>query len=130
MFTVLNKLLGREESPLSLDKKVQGSFVLKLNSLTIGHLSCSDGLWKFFYDEDFKRQKDKYHKIVGFPNLNKIYASETLWPFFLIRIPGLRQPLIKEKIKEAKIDPNDELALLKEFGKESISNPYILEFQN
>ena len=60
------------------------------------------------------------------PDLDKVYKKETLWPFFLVRIPGLKQPAIKEIIEKENIDSQNEAALLKRFGKHSISNPYEL----
>jgi HipA-like protein len=103
-------------------------FVLYIDSLVIGYLKLEDGLWIFNYSEDFKQQK-KYHRLVGFPLLDKVYKSEVLWPFFKIRIPGLKQPMIKEIIEKEKINSKSELELLKRFGGRSVSNPYLLKPQ-
>lgn len=103
------------------------SFVIKIESLIIGFLRVKEGLWTFEYSNDFKNQ-NKYHRLVGFSDLNKTYESSTLWPFFKVRIPGLKQPIIKEILKKENIDHKDEVALLKRFGRINISNPYILEF--
>ncbi|MBC9890509.1 MAG: hypothetical protein F7B06_11875, partial [Opitutae bacterium] len=60
------------------------------------------------------------------PHLDKLYESDALWPFFLIRIPGLGQPAIKRMISEENIDPSNEAQLLKRFGKTTIANPFTL----
>lgn len=48
---------------------------------------------------------------------DKTYKSEELWPFFRIRIPGLEQPSVQEILERENIDKNDEVELLKRFGK-------------
>lgn len=127
MFEKIKNLFKKEKDiDIQLPQDETAEFILKLKSLTVGHLACKDGMWTFYYDDEFKAQKDVYHRIVGFPNLDKKYTSPTLWPFFLIRIPGLKQPAIKEIIEEEKLDQDNEAALLKRFGFKSISNPYLL----
>lgn len=109
------------------DKNQNIDFILKVDDVEVAKLRCVNGIWEFQYTEGFKNQFFKeYNRIAGFPDLYKTYKRESLWPFFLIRIPGLKQPAIKEIIEKEKIDSNDEAALLKRFGKHSISNPYEL----
>ena len=71
-------------------------------------------------------KSDIYNRIIGFPDLDKTYKSELLWPFFQVRIPGLKQPAIQEILKNEKIDEFNEVQLLKRFGKKIIANPYEL----
>ncbi len=106
-------------------------FVLKIvdketGELVIGTLESSDNFWIFEYSEAFKQQQ-KYRRLTGFSDLNKVYKREVLWPFFKIRIPGLKQPLVQKILEEESIHKNDEVSLLKRFGRRSISNPYLLE---
>lgn len=126
MIKMLNKLFSKseEELDLVLPVKADGQMVLKLENLVIGYLSCKNGEWTFKYSEEFKNQND-YHKIIGFPELDEEYKSNDLWPFFRIRIPGLKQPAIREIIEIENIQTN-EYELLKRFGKKTISNPYEL----
>lgn len=98
----------------------------ELGALEIGTLEFQDGLWIFQYSEAFRNQS-KYSRLVGFSDLSKVYRSEVLWPFFKIRIPGLKQPMVQEVIQAEKIDQNDEASLLRRFGRKNISNPYLLE---
>lgn len=106
--------------------KVDAKFVIKIDELIIGTLNRKNNFWQFQYSDDFKNQQE-YYRLVGFSDLNKVYQSEVLWPFFKIRIPGLKQPMIQEIIELDKLDVSDEAILLKRFGRRSISNPYILE---
>jgi hypothetical protein len=102
-------------------------FTLKVDEVEVAKLRCSDGLWEFEYTDEFKNEYFReYDRIAGFPDLNKTYKKESLWPFFLTRIPGLKQPAVKEIIEKEKINSKDEAALLKRFGQHSISNPYEL----
>lgn len=102
-------------------------FILKVDSIELAKLSCSNGFWEFEYTESFKKLYSKeYNLIAGFPDLNKKYRKKSLWPFFLTRIPGLKQPAVKEIIEKEKIDVGDQVELLKRFGHRSISNPYQL----
>jgi len=116
----------------SLDPKLpvneSASFVLKVDDVVVGYLRCDKGIWEFTYSAEFKKQAAMYKPIVGFPNLDEVYKSEYLWPFFKIRIPGLNQPSVKQIIEHEHIDLKNEVALLKRFGFKSISNPYVLEF--
>jgi hypothetical protein len=103
------------------------SFSLKIENVEVGKLRLEKGTWVFVYSEEFKNKyQQEYKHIAGFPELSKVYKNESLWPFFLIRIPGLKQPAIKEIIEKEKIDIHNEAALLKRFGRQTISNPYEL----
>ena len=102
-------------------------FYLHLDNVAVGELSFSNNQWCFKYAEDFINNVENLNLIVGFPDLNKVYCSNQLWPFFKIRIPGLKQPRVKEILKQENIDINNDVKLLERFGKRTISNPYELE---
>ncbi len=107
-------------------KEETGNFVLWVDKIKLGILKHENGEWIFKYTDEFKKHKNEYNHIVGFPNLDKEYRRETLWPFFLIRIPGLKQPAVQEIIKKENINQKNEVELLKRFGRKTISNPYEL----
>lgn len=113
-------------------KPIVKSFDLYLKDLQVGKLSFSkdDSVWYFEYSDSFKRNSENYNLIIGFPDINKRYTSKTLWPFFHIRIPGLKQPKIKEILISENINPDDNVKLLERFGKKSISNPFELQISN
>ncbi len=130
MIELLRKLIRKEESTVgkavSSENKEVVKFTLKLGDLPIGYLTFADGLWFFTYSEEFKMQT-KYNRLTGFSDVNKVYKSEELWPFFKIRIPGLKQPMVKDIIRTENLDESDEAILLRRFGKKTMSNPYVLE---
>ena len=91
------------DAKLHLPDNENEKFVLKLKDIEVGFLECKEGIWHFYYSDDFK-ELDGFYPITGFPDLNKKYTNESLWPFFQIRIPGLGQPAVKDILKEEKID--------------------------
>ncbi len=118
---------GEEEVTLHLPKNEKTVFTLQIDNVEVGKLRCENGIWEFVYSHEFKTEYYlDYKRIAGFPELDKVYKKETLWPFFLVRIPGLKQPAIKEILEVEKIDTKNEAALLKRFGQKTISNPYEL----
>lgn len=116
---------GDEELTIT-PKEISGKFILKVDNIDLGILTHENGVWTFKYTNKFKELEGTYNRIVGFPDINKTYRRETLWPFFLVRIPGLKQPAIREIMEKEHIDENNEVELLARFGKKTIANPYEL----
>ena len=97
----------------------KGRFDLMLGDLLVGVLLYEDGAWSFTYSDEYKAQ-DKLEPLVNFPNLDQVYKSDQLWPFFASRLPGVTE--LKEKERESM----DVLSLLKKYGRHVITNPYKL----
>lgn len=129
MLKKIKSWFGKEpdEETMPLPKEKDAKFELRVDNIKVGYLCCKDGDWYFQYTEDFKNHKE-YNRIIGFPDLDRVYKNDELWPFFRIRIPGLKQPAVQEILAKEKIDKNDEVELLKRFGEKSIANPYELVF--
>ncbi|HCN82768.1 MAG TPA: hypothetical protein DIT07_03990 [Sphingobacteriaceae bacterium] len=129
MLSLLKKLFSKGDEPVitHLPEEENATFELKVDKIKIGILHCEHGEWQFKYTDEFKQHKDEYNRIIGFPDLDKVYKDVTLWPFFQTRIPGLKQPEVREIIEKEKINVENEAALLKRFGKKTISNPYELD---
>lgn len=121
---------GQDEAIVQLPPDQDTQFILMGNDLHIGTLYCEKGEWFFKYADIFKLRGSDYNLITGFPDVSKTYRSATLWPFFKIRIPGLKQPAIQEILKNENIATENEVELLKRFGQKSISNPYELVISN
>lgn len=123
----LNNSFWKEEGMEFVDNPVNEScsFYLTYKNTTIGILAYSLGMWEFKYSEEFK-EKQPIQPIIDFPDINKIYKQNILWPFFAARIPALNQPYQIKKIKKANIQKHDSVGLLKLFGKETITNPFLL----
>ena len=122
----LSKSDDNFEEQILLPINILTKFILKVDKISIGTLSFKNGFWCYNYTDEFKNHSDEYNRIIGFPDLNKTYQSEILWPFFQVRIPGLKQPAIKEILIKENIDRSNEVALLKRFGRKTIANPYEL----
>lgn len=126
-FSFLNPHEDEEFRFNHIPTKENAKFNLKVDKIKIGTLSSNNGEWYFKYSSQFKSKSDEYNRIIGFPDLDRVYKSEILWPFFQVRIPSLKQPGVKEIIKTENIDQQNEVALLKRFGKKAITSPYELE---
>ena len=127
MFSKLMNLWKSDgQDHLQTPKDVNIVFELSYKNTKIGYLSLANGIWEYNYSEEFKNQITLL-PLTDFPNKNKIYQGQYLWPFFLSRIPGSGQPKVQEIIKRKNIKKNDEVSLLKLFGKRTIANPYTLE---
>lgn len=113
---------------LELPKVENAKFLLKASSLIVGTLFFERGEWNFEYSNEFKSSSHGFNTIVGFPDTEKVYKSHELWPFFQVRIPGLKQPQVIDIINKEKIDINNKVALLKRFGNKTITDPYILDY--
>ncbi len=108
-----------DETNLKATEGMTGKFDLLLGTLLVGTLVYSSGIWTFSYSDEFKKQ-DETSPLVNFPQKDKVYESDQLWPFFASRLPGNAQ-LEQEASKE------DIVSLLKKYGKHVITNPYVLE---
>ena len=126
----LMKLLSLHDFKSEVDKSLSlpksHTFVLMYNDLPIGELRFDGAIWYFAYTKMFQNQSS-IDVITTFPDKNKEYKSEILWPFFQARIPSLKQPKVQEIIRQKGIDEDDIIALLKTFGFRSINNPFVLQ---
>lgn len=100
-------------------------FVLTYRRLPIGYLELHDGKWFYMYTDEFRNQHD-LHTIVGFPDLNKTYEDDDLWPFFASRIPSTATPFVEKRVKKKNLNPENPVDMLKEFGQRTITNPFEL----
>lgn len=100
-------------------------FRLTLRKLLIGILDFDGKEWVFSYSDQFRSQP-KLRTLAQFPKIEGTYKASKLWPFFSLRIPGLKQPEIIKIMASEGIDPTDEAKLLARFGKRCIKDPFIL----
>lgn len=125
VFKKISSILPEGLAGTSAPKNDTAHFDVLHENIAIGRLTLNEGTWYFAYSEEFKNQN--YLKpLIDFPDVDKVYESDTLWPFFAIRIPSLKQPKIQKIIEKEHIDGNNQVELLRRFGKKSISNPYLL----
>lgn len=127
--STLKRLFGKiipewtRSSEIIFDKK---EFILAYNNLHIGTLTYFQGKWKFEYSVIFKHQNE-IKPLTDFPDKNKIYESEELWPFFASRIPSVKRQSIKEILQKENISQDNVVKLLERFGKKTATNPFQLK---
>ena len=123
----LNKIFKNEEQEeeFHTPKNAHADFILKYKNLVVGYLNYNNGKWLFQYSDEFKNQ-NKIDVLLDFPKKDQKYEGLTLWPFFAHRIPGLGQPQIREIIKDENLNSQNEIDLLRRFGRKSITNPFEL----
>lgn len=121
---VVWKPKGNQETKVS--ELNEASFLLIFKDLVIGKLWVKESIWHFEYSDEYKEDESSF-ALMDFPDKNKLYRSQSLWPFFVHRIPGLKQPAIQDILRLEHIDPKDEVQLLRRFGKTTIANPYLLQ---
>jgi HipA-like protein len=128
MIRKLKNLIWKTEGMNDLDTPVnsKGEFQLTYNNFVLGTLRFEQGNWYFEYSAEFKFQKP-ITPIIDFPDVEKKYQSDQLWPFFATRIPNLNQPFHEKKITTANINRKDAVSLLKVFGRDTITNPFQLQ---
>ncbi|MEX2336529.1 MAG: HipA N-terminal domain-containing protein [Fulvivirga sp.] len=110
---------------LKVEKSKEAIFRLVLDRLEVGRLFFKDGKWMFKYSDEFK-EANGIKPLSAFPNIDKTYIDDELWPFFASRIPSLSREKVRETIAEEGIQENDLLALLNRFGRRTITNPFEL----
>ncbi len=106
------------------------AFTLIYGHNEIGVLELSKDQWHFIYSDWFKNQSE-FEPFANFPDVNREYVSNDLPPFFESRLPGTSQPQVEAFLKKtASILSGNEgatkAALLKEFGRRAITNPFEL----
>jgi HipA-like protein len=128
LFASFSHLFKSEDQEADITTPSEGvvTFRLLFKQTVIGYLVLQNGEWTYSYSDEFKAQEG-LQPIIDFPDVDKIYRSEELFPFFAFRIPSLKRPQIKEIIQHDHVDSHDAAALLKHFGKKTIANPFLLE---
>jgi HipA-like protein len=106
-------------------KNARARFSLRLGQLLVGSLAVDDGRWTFRYSDEFRQRADA-RPLPVFPDLHKTYVSEELFPFFRMRVPSLKRKSVRAVMAKAGLPETDQVALLREFGRRTISNPFEL----
>jgi HipA-like protein len=89
--------------------------------VTVGYLTLEqDGRWAFVYGSEYRRRSD-LRPIEGFDDLDRVYRSTALFPFFAVRIPDPQRADVRKRLRDIK-DP-DATDLLRTFGRRSAASP-------
>jgi HipA-like protein len=84
------------------------------------------GNYFFKYLTEFRRLN--LAPLPGFPDLDRIYEAQEIFPFFQERIPDTRRPEIREWIKQHGLSEDDKLSLLAALGRKAVTDSYELRF--
>jgi hypothetical protein len=109
----------------AIDRSNDAEFVLVLGRLPMLILSRNSQGWTMRYTEAFKMQS-RIAPLVPFPDVNKVYRSPELWPFFSVRIPSIARPEVQRTVREEHLDYDDVAAMLRRFGRKSVADPFEL----
>lgn len=112
-------------TPVHAPVGIRAKFLLLYADLVVGTLTVEDGVWRFDYSEEFKKNEE-LRPLVEFPDVNKSYQSQNLWQFFAMRIPSAEQPEVEEILQRERISEDDAVGMLKRFGGRTIANPFEL----
>jgi len=109
----------------AVDRSKNAIFVLVLGRLPMLVLSRNSDGWTMRYTDAFKNQS-RVAPLVPFPDVNKVYRSQELWPFFSVRIPSIARPEVERTVREEHLDYDDLAAMLRRFGRRSVADPFEL----
>ena len=123
---LLNKFFrqddGADEGAPVPARAIVKQFTLKLGSREVGKLRYGNGQWSFEYADAYRAaaRAGEVRPVIGFPDVERLYTSPTLWPFFLVRLPG------KYINREPGGEDLTEVELLERYGRRTSVNPYEL----
>lgn len=122
---------GSQDTEKQMQSTPRIVFRLIYKNDEIGALEFSGSKWVFAYSDWFKNQSE-IKPFANFPEVSREYVSDELPPFFESRLPGISQPqveaflaLLKEREKTIN-EGQTKVALLKKFGRRTITNPFEL----
>ncbi|KAA6330370.1 hypothetical protein EZS27_020914 [termite gut metagenome] len=119
---VINKFwFNDDERSLQIVEDEEVGFVLLYGNIIVGTLTYSENRWNFEYSNEFKIQTEII-PLVNFPQKEKVYDSEKLWPFFASRVPSSSQLMMTDDAEKT-----DLVELLKKYGRRTITNPFELK---
>jgi hypothetical protein len=115
----------KQQSPKTSPFASDAAFVLWFRKVPILRLGLLGGIWELEYTAQFKAQT-RLLPIVCFPDVNKVYRSGKLWPFFSVRIPSIARPEVQRTVREEHLDYDNVAAMLRRFGRKSVADPFEL----
>jgi HipA-like protein len=90
--------------------------------VAVGYLEYDGRMWGFRYADEYKRRTD-LRPIEGFDDLEKVYRSSVLFPFFAVRIPDTDRKDVRMKLAQHRLKHADPTDLLRIFGRQVVSSP-------
>ena len=90
--------------------------------VTVGHLDFDGRFWTFRYDDEYKARPD-LRPIEGFDELDRLYRSSVLFPFFAVRIPDIHRDDVRRRLEADRVKNPEPADLLRMFGQRVVSSP-------
>jgi HipA-like protein len=91
-------------------------------SVHVGTLVVAPTQFEFSYSIEFRNSG--LPPIPTFPDLEKKYESEVLFPFFQMRLPPVGRTDVASVLKSNKVAPDDTFGMLKLLGSRTVASPY------
>lgn len=88
----------------------------------VGMLFRDQGEFVFRYDPEYDKVP-----ISAFPEIDMEYRSESLWPFFAVRIPPMEREDVREEISNLSLEKDQVIEILGSIAKVSVTNPYVFK---
>lgn len=115
----------RRAAPGRLPTQRVGVYLVSSASQPIGYLFQRDEQFVFRYSESFKALPHPL-PISAFPDIEREYHSERLWPFFAVRLPPTDREDVRRALAEKMISEDETLRMLTELSRRVVSSPYEL----
>lgn len=92
------------------------------DEITVGYLVFQGGMWTFTYSKEYKGRPE-LRPIEGFDEIDKVYRSSVLFPFFAVRVPDVDREDVKRTLQKVRIKKPEVPDLLRLFGRRVVSSP-------
>ena len=79
-------------------------------------------MWTFAYSDEYKR-RDDLRPIEGFDDIERVYRSSVLFPFFAVRIPDIDRKDVRMRLASERVVDPEPADLLRIFGQRVVSSP-------
>lgn len=90
--------------------------------LLVGHLEFDGSVWTFQYDAAYKARHE-LRPIEGFDEIDRVYRSTVLFPFFAVRIPDIDRDDVQRRLEAEHMEDPETADLLRIFGRKALSSP-------
>jgi hypothetical protein len=90
--------------------------------VTVGRLDFDGDVWTFAYADEYKRRED-LRPLEGFSDVERVYRSQMLFPFFAVRIPDRTRTDVRDRLDKDQVQDPGPSDLLRLFGRRVVSSP-------
>jgi HipA-like protein len=91
--------------------------------IKVGELEFDGEAWTFKYSDEYKQRRAELRPIEGLDDVDLVYRSTRLFPFFAVRIPDAHRTDVKRELERAHVKDPNPVDLLRLFGRHVVSSP-------